>query len=267
MSRPVKNEPKSSSRVVIRPYRKADPKSKEIEPGLMLQGARYTLAPYGNRHGVFKCDLTQEEFEKTFFFKDKVYKTLREYLIDVSLKLTTSDVVLFPDENEEHRLMMTWLKYVPEIAWDADQINPFSTKFIGYSELQKAENELTKMQLRRKAMNAVEELRIDEIRDTLQWAFGRNTYTSAEPVAKEMLFSYADSQPEKVIAAIEDKSRYTKALISKALTKNILRKKNNSIFYGDTFLGQDLDSAAAMIDAIDHQEIKIAIKKTLEANA
>ena len=268
MSRPVKSavntEVKTTNKVVIRPYRKVDPRNKEIEPGLMLEGARVTLAPYSNLYGIFKCDIDQEQFEKTSLFKEGIYKTLNDYLINAKIVLTSRETVLFPDENETHMLIVSWLKYHPEVAWSTENINPYSTKFVAFSEVEKAKNELDKAKTRLAAYKAVEELRTDEMRDILLWAFGISSYTSHESVVQEKLFSFAETQPEKVIAAIKDSSRGTKAIISKALQKNILKKRNNSIFYGDTFLGTDLEQAAAMLDSLENQEIKIAIKKSIE---
>lgn len=231
---------------------------------------RYTdIAPYWKRNKEIYTSFDEslpEDRKEMKKFEESLHTTLNsksEYWDYFFVRLTADDIILNPGNYDLDALTLRWLKGHKDA-----QLSPrkpaASAIFSIVDEEEEAKVVNDRSRAKTSAFSEFNKMTVDEKRDCLR-LYGFNYDGGSNEVVEARMFELMDDNPSKFVRFwVDDKLKYTKVLVQRAMSSGLLTRKGKSIFYGGTPLGSNVDEAAVELEKDENAQLKAGVKKGLE---
>lgn len=136
---------------------------------------------------------------------------------------------------------------------DGDRANPQQHRFFMKDRMSEAKRQVDRGTLMSRALNAVNNLTDDE---KLNVAFVEKqpVRTMSQLEIQGFVFSLVQTNPQRIIDLVEDKSFKARAFIQKLVAYGIITINSSGVKYGSDVIALDEDNAVAWMSHIDNKE-------------
>lgn len=221
------------------------------------------LAPYWTRGGRIYTGLTDKDRER---LEEKLggidLRPESEFWANFYIRTTGKDLYLFTDDPMDE-LRYLFLKNHKLVQRSLTERKP-GARFALINEEEEARKRNVHAKLVREAMKEFDKLSPEDMRKVLR-LYGHNADKMNNEVVENRLFDIVQGDPRSFVERwVRNEHRDTEAFISRAISKNIVRKNKNIYKYGTEVIGHSLDDVVAFFEDKKNQDVKMVIMDAIE---
>jgi len=223
------------------------------------------LAPYWTRSGRIYTGLTEKDAKR---LSEKLNVDLHpqsEFWKNFYIRTSGKDLYLFTEDPMDE-LRYLFLKNHKLVKGSLTERKP-GARFALINETEEARRHNVHAKQMRDAMKAFDELSPEDMRKVLR-LYGHNADRMSNEVVEQRLFDIVQGDPKSFLTRwVKNEHRDTEAFVSRAISKNIIRKNKNIYRYGTETIGHSLDDTVAFLEDPKNQDIRIGIMDAIEGKS
>ena len=183
------------------------------------------LAPYWTRSGRVYTGLTEQDAERLGKALNQDLNPGSEFWKNFYIRTSGKDLYLFTDDPMDE-LRFLFLKNHKLVKGSLTERKP-GARFALINETEEARKANVHAKQTRDAMKAFDDLSPEDMRKVLR-LYGHNADKMSNEVVEQRLFEIVQGDPGSFLRRwVKNENRDTEALISRAISKNIIRKNKN----------------------------------------
>jgi|SRR6056297_1314998 len=223
------------------------------------------IAPYWTRSGSIYTGLTMDDAKRLGERLGKDLSPGSDFWKTFFIRTAGKDIIL-DDEDPNDELKYLFLKNHKRVKSSLFEHKATANfALINQEEESKKTNQFNR--LKREAVREFDKMTTEEMRRALR-LFGKSAENLSPDVVENRLFDIVEGNPEGFVNKwVKNNKRDTQYLVERALSLNILRKNKRVYSYGSDVIGHGLEDAIAYLDDPKNQEVRVAIKQSIDGKS